>query len=162
MKEKPRAYLDTSVISAYFDARTPDRMEITQKFWAINRELYDFEISEVTVAEIQKTPSKQRRDEMESLIASLPVQILTKAAHELAQVFQTNNLVPPKKDEDALHLAVAVERGYDVLVSWNFRHMVNVKTQLLLPSLSAQRGYFKKLLILSPVQFQEDESNELA
>ena len=60
------------------------------------------------------------------------------------------NLVPPSKIEDAQHLAIAVENGLDLLVSWNFSHMVSVRTQKRLPEICAAQRYFKQLLIVSP------------
>jgi hypothetical protein len=47
----------------------------------------------------------------------------------LSLEYLTANLVPARKSEDAQHLAIAVENGFDFLVSWNFEHMVNAKTQ---------------------------------
>jgi predicted nucleic acid-binding protein len=48
-------YLDTSVISAYFDARTPQRQELTRRFWhsSLGMELV---ISRIVLLELQKDP----------------------------------------------------------------------------------------------------------
>lgn len=153
-------YLDTSVISAYFDNRTPLRMVDTQSFWKLQGELR-FTISDVGLAEIERTPQSARKAQMLELVQDLPVLELTPTAERLAEQCLKENLVPAKKVEDAHHLALAVVSGMDYLVSWNFRHMVNYRTAEKLPLLAAKNGYFKRLTIFSPSAFsgglEEDE-----
>lgn len=73
------------------------------------------------------------------------------------------DLVPAKKIEDALHLAIAVEQGFDMIISWNFRQMVNKKTKFRLPELSIENGYSGKLLVDTPQIFDiGDEDDDLA
>lgn len=73
--------------------------------------------------------------------------------HSLAQAFVAGNLVPDRKRADAIHLALAVHYGMDYLASWNFDHMVQVKTKRRLPVLAAEHGYFKHPMIVSPQEF---------
>ena len=148
-----KIYLDTSVPSAYFDTRWPYRMEVTQRFWQATLLEYQLIVSEVTLAEIKATPNAVRRQEMYDLVVGLPVLNLKPRSLQLSLEFLSASLVPPKKREDAQHLAIAVENGFDFLVSWNFEHMVNAKTQKRLSVISAQHGYFKQLLIVSPEAF---------
>ena len=63
MRRKIRVYLDTSVISALFDERNPERKSLTEAFFA---EIGNFEtfISEITVAEIERTPDMELRSKM--------------------------------------------------------------------------------------------------
>ena len=51
---KTKVYLDTSVVSALFDERTPERLTMTSNFWS---KLSDYEvfISELVVEELEKT-----------------------------------------------------------------------------------------------------------
>lgn len=65
------------------------------------------------------------------------------------------NLVPQNKLDDALHLALAAVAGVDVLASWNFRHMVNLKVKQDLPVLLAQERYFRQYAIISPYEYRE-------
>jgi hypothetical protein len=87
------------------------------------------------------------------LLLKFELVTLTTAAEKLALDFKAANLVPANKFEDALHLAIAVERGFEFIVSWNFSHMVNAKTQKRLPVISAQHGYFHQTLIYCPSSF---------
>ena len=50
-----KLYLDTSVASAYFDNRSPYRMQITRIFWHTAVTEYQLVVSEVTLAEIKAT-----------------------------------------------------------------------------------------------------------
>lgn len=163
--EKEIIYLDTSVISAYFDLRTPNRMSITREFWHAVKNEYQLVLSDVTLTEMERTPSKERLQEMKDLVQGFRVVTTSKKTRDLAIQFIKADLVPPKKIEDALHLAIAVERSFDILVSWNFRHMVNRKTKQKLPVLSTQNGYSAKLLVDTPQIFcpgDEEEEYDLA
>ena len=63
MKHRLKVYLDTSVISALFDERNPERKSLTESFF---KEIENFEtfISDITIAEIEKTPDKQIKKNM--------------------------------------------------------------------------------------------------
>ena len=67
---KLRTYLDTSVFSAYFDERAPDRLLLTRDFW---RRTAEFEIatSELTRRELEATPDAGRRAELLRLLARI-------------------------------------------------------------------------------------------
>lgn len=145
-------YLDTSVISAYFDARTPQRQELTRRFWhsILGMELV---ISRIVLLELEKTPNAQRKDEMLSLVEGLLLVQNDARVEQLATAISAENIVPPTKFEDAQHLASAIVHGIDYLVSWNFKHMVNFKTMDRLPIVAARHSYFKQLRIVSPQAF---------
>jgi hypothetical protein len=38
------------------------------------------------------------------------------------------DILPPKSIDDSIHIASAVTKDCDVIVSWNFKHIVNVRT----------------------------------
>ncbi|HIB67695.1 MAG TPA: hypothetical protein EYO33_21990 [Phycisphaerales bacterium] len=45
--------------------------------------------------------------------------------------------------------------GVDVVVSWNFRHLVNLKVKQRLPVILAQGRYLRHFDIISPYEFSE-------
>ena len=47
-------------------------------------------------------------------------------AEELADRYVSEGIIPESHSDDALHLAMATVAEADMVVSWNFRHMVNV------------------------------------
>ena len=148
-------YLDTSVVSAYFDGRAESRQEDTRQFWEFSRTC-QFVVSRLVVNEIRRTPTVSRRDEMLQLVEGLSSLLTSKEAEALALDFIHEGLVPVNKVDDALHLALAVTAGVDFLVSWNFKHMVNYKTVKKLPVLAAKNGYFKQLIVISPAAFTDE------
>jgi hypothetical protein len=107
----------TSVPSAFFDSKWPYRQQVTQEFWPYALSEYQLAISEVTLAEIEATPNLTRRQEMLDLVTPVPVLDLTPKSALLSLEFLAANVVPAKKREDARHLAIAVENGFDFLVS---------------------------------------------
>jgi len=37
-----------------------------------------------------------------------------------------HKVVPPRYEEDAFHVAIATIHKLDLIVSWNFKHLVNI------------------------------------
>lgn len=72
MERRMKIYLDTSVISALFDERNPERRSLTKAFFA---EVGNFEtfISEITVAEIEHTPDMEFRSKMMDAVSRFSV-----------------------------------------------------------------------------------------
>jgi hypothetical protein len=50
-------------------------------------------------------------------------------------------IINEKYRSDALHIAVATVSGVDVLVSWNFKHIVNLNRIKLFNSINLKEGY---------------------
>jgi len=124
---KTKIYLDTSVISALFDERTPERLAMTSGFWS---KLGDYEvfISELVIDELEKA-SEQVRDKMFSAIRDFIVLKISREAEELAQIYVKQGIFPEKYFDDALHVALASVNQIGILLSWNFAHLVKLKTR---------------------------------
>lgn len=148
-----RIYLDTSIPSTYFDDRTPDRQEVTRDFWARASSQDDLFASGLVLAELEQTPSEEKRHRMRNLIAPLKRLAITPEALRLARVLHQGQLVPANKLDDAIHLALAAVEGMDAVVSWNFRHMVNLKVKQNLPAILAREGYFRQFQIIAPYEY---------
>ncbi len=59
--KKQKIYLDTTVPSAYFDARAPDRELLTKIFWSDRLPDFDPVISNIVLSEIHDTPNEEKR-----------------------------------------------------------------------------------------------------
>lgn len=68
---KMKAYLDTSVISALFDERTPERQNLTKAAWDI-LDNYDVYISELVLDELSAAPPR-RVEEFQRIIVGFSV-----------------------------------------------------------------------------------------
>ena len=155
--KKKRIYLDTSVPSAYFDDRWPDRQDLTRKFWKRLNE-YDVFVSVVTYEEIGRM--KDRLPEKESsllrLIDGILVLPTTPEAERLADQYLGHGIIPASQIEDALHLAIATLSAVDYLISWNFKHLVNVKTREKANALNALLGH-PTMGIITPPELAGEE-----
>jgi len=136
---KLRVYVDTSVFSAFLDERAPARQVETRSFFD---RLPEFEASTSTVArrELEATPDAERRAKLLELLHGVAVHQVTDEARELARLYLDEAVFSPKSVNDALHLAVAVLTRHDVLVSWNFEHLVNRRSRARVKDLSISRG----------------------
>lgn len=119
-----RVYLDTSVLSVYLDDRTPDRRDETRLFWARLSE-FEASTSELTREELALTPDEGKREQLISLLQQVAVWPITGEMRQLAHRYVEEEVFAAKVFNDALHVAAAVLTRHDVLVSWNFKHLVN-------------------------------------
>ncbi len=124
-----RVYLDTTVPSAYYDDRAPDRQRLTQEFWRGRCPEMDAVISAITLLEIRNTPNEDKRQKMEDLVQNLTVLSFSNEADNLAQEYVRRGIFPGRCIADANHVAIAVVHGVGYLASWNFRHLVRVSTR---------------------------------
>ena len=136
---KLRLYFDTSVFSAYYDARVPDRQQQTQEFW---KRLDKFEIStsEIARQELSKTSDPEQRLKLYQLLQPFIILSVTEEMRLLAQGYLTRGLFTPVMFNDALHVAVAVLSRQDILLSWNFKHLVNRRRRAMINEVSISKG----------------------
>ena len=102
---------------------------------------YAMVISEVTLVELEKAPVLVREHLEripESLIEVLP---LDAEAEALATEYIRDGAVGKHQRADALHIAIATAARIDVLVSWNFKHIVNLRRIHAFNAVNLKRGY---------------------
>ena len=123
-----KIYLDTSVLSAYFDLRKPMRQLITQKWFQNDLKKYNSYISTLVLQEIGAHPDDQKKAELLSLVDQYSINVLelNDGIFDIAASYRKK--VIPKEINDSLHLATAAFYKLDAIVSWNFKHIVNLKT----------------------------------
>jgi len=121
---KLRVYLDTSVFSVYYDDRTPDRQGETKAFWLRLNE-FEAATSELAREELVLTPDSGQRSKLLALMEGLTVHAVTDEMKTLAHRYVEKDVFAIKVFNDALHVAAAVLTRQDMLVSWNFKHLVN-------------------------------------
>ena len=128
MKYRLKLYLDTSVISALFDERNPERKALTELFFS-EIENYDVYISSITIAEVNNTPDEELRKKMKKKLAPFSVFTISEEVEDLTKKILEMNAIQESYSEDAYHVAVAIINNVDFLLSWNFRHIVRKKTK---------------------------------
>lgn len=121
-------YLDTSVISALFDGKNPERKSLTEAFFKGIEEFEPY-ISDITVAEVEQTPDIELRTKMKGVTSQFQLLFSSEEVEWLASQYIQHGAVPKLYEEDAYHIALAVINEIDFLLSWNFRHIVRRKTR---------------------------------
>lgn len=116
--------MDTSVIGGYFDVEFAK--ETQELFDNLAHSRYDIMYSSVTEDELLNAP-KQVREFLETIPTNLKKRVkLTEEAVKLADTYIAENVVGQTSREDCFHIALATINKADVLVSWNFKHIVNI------------------------------------
>ena len=142
-----KIYLDTSVIGGCFDD------EFLK--WS-NGLIEDFKknifipvISEVVETELKDAPYNVK--EIYNILRNLNCIVLeiTDEALELATIYQERKILTPKYFDDGLHIALATINKIDLLVSWNFKHIVHFDKIRLFNAVNIEYGY-KSIEIYSP------------
>jgi hypothetical protein len=88
-----------------------------------------------------------------------PIELeVTDDAKSLAVKYIEKKIVPEKKDNDALHVAVATVNEVDAIVSWNYRHLANLRKAELFNGANLEEGYLKRIEIVTPMEVSSYES----
>jgi hypothetical protein len=135
---------------------SPDEKEVTKELvHAIKRGTYTAFISSAVLEEISKAPESKQKA-LVSLVEKydlIPLEI-DEEIESLAGLYIKNKVIPQKYEMDAVHIAVAVINDLDVIVSWNFEHIVTLKTKLSVNGINKMEGY-KEIEIYSPMEVIE-------
>ena len=148
MIRKPKVYWDTSVISALFDKWNPDRQELTEIFFNSIENFEPF-ISEITMTEIEETNDVKLRKKLIEKAQKFTLLNITDDDEKLAKLYVQNGAIPENYSEDAFHIAIAVVNEMDYLLSWNFKHIVRLKTKEIVKMVNTLNN-FRYLEILTP------------
>jgi predicted nucleic acid-binding protein len=154
---KQRIYIDTSVIGGYYD----------EEFEAFTIPLFDrikkgefiFLYSTVTQDELENAPLNVK--ELVQHLNAEYTEFLDPSddAVALANEYIAEKVVGQTSYADCLHIALATVYRADYLISWNFKHIVNVQRIRGYNAINIKNGY-KQLEIRSPRDFIQYENNE--
>ncbi len=158
--KKLKLYIETSGWNFYYADDSPEKRDITIEFFdLVGKNLYDIYISDVVIREILRA-SEFEQKQLFALIEKYSPQefSLTKEAEELAQSYIDRGVVPSSSWEDALHVAIATIEEMDVILSWNFKHLANIRREEKFHSVNLTEGYMKPLQIVTPMRVMNDEN----
>ena len=151
-----RIYIDTSVFGGHFDEEFKEHT--IPLFDRIKAGDFVILYSIVTQDELENAPGK-----VQELVKSLRVDLtefieITNETIELANEYITEKVVGQTSYADCLHIALATINRADFLVSWNFKHIVNIERIRGYNSINIKNGY-KQLEIRSPREFEKYEDD---
>lgn len=153
MKNPIRIYVDTSVFGGVFD---DDFMRPSRIFFAqVKAEKFKLVTSVVVRREIGAAPEEVRTF-FSKLAGKAEICEITKEAVQLQQQYIKAGVVSAKWNDDALHVALATVSGCGLIVSWNFKHIVNFKKIPLYNGVNGNNGY-PAISIHSPLEVIENE-----
>jgi predicted nucleic acid-binding protein len=134
-----RIYLDTSVIGGYYDTEFEEDTRIL--FEKIKLGQFHVVLSDITEGELQEAPEMIRNLFIELSAESATKIELTEEAVQLADTYLAEKVVGKTSRVDCFHIALATIQRVDILVSWNFKHIVNVQRIRGYNSVNMKLGY---------------------
>ncbi len=131
-----KVYVDTSVFGGCFDAEFEE--------WS-NKLLEEFKLG-LKVVVISDLTLKEPATNVRNLVEEIPEEhkeyvILNDEARGLARHYIEEGVVSEGYLVDAQHIAIATVSRVDVLVSWNFKHIVNLSKIRLYNAVNLKYGY---------------------
>ena len=153
---KQRIYIDTSVFGGHFDDEFKEHT--IPLFDRINAGEFVILYSTVTQEELENAPTNVKQ-----LVQSLKVELTefidaNEDVVDLATEYITEKVVGKTSYADCLHIALATINRADFLVSWNFKHIVNMERIRGYNAINIKNGY-KQLEIRSPREFEKYEDD---
>ena len=136
---KARIYVDASVVGGCEDQEFARHSLQLMEYFV--RGEFTFVLSTLTVQELAAAP-----DEVRGRLALVPeahieTLQLDAEARELAEAYIDAGVITSKMRADAQHIAIATVARVDVLVSWNFKHIVNLQRIHGYNSVNLRSGY---------------------
>jgi hypothetical protein len=132
-----KIYIENSVVGGYFD---DEFKEHTQKlFDEFRKGLSKPIISSHVIAELENGAPGYVKENLKTI--DYEEYTVNEEMIQLAEKYMEQKIVSKNYYSDALHIAVATVIGVDVLVSWNFKHIVNLDKIKLFNSVNLREGY---------------------
>ncbi len=151
---KQRFYFDTSVFGGVYDAEFDEAT--LQLFERVNMGQIICVYSDLTERELLTAPLK-----VKTYFAGIPKDCLEKVIVNdeilsLALRYVNEKVVGATSFDDCIHIATATINKVDILVSWNFKHIVNVYRIRGYNSINIRSNYIS-LEIRSPKEVLQNE-----
>lgn len=152
---KKRIYTDTSVIGGCLDIEFEDGSnKLLEEFKSGKSILV---VSDLTLVELENAP-----EAVKDILKQVPIEFVeylefSKEASTLAETYLGEGVVSEKSRVDAQHIATATVNHADVLVSWNFKHIVNLDRIHGYNSVNLKLGYHM-IEIRTPIEVLKYEN----
>ena len=141
-------YCDTSVIGGIADSEFS--IHSRQFFKNVGAGLFSLVISPVVDDEINSGGTPQTViTEYDNLLEYCEIAKVTEEALELQNAYLREKILTPRWEDDALHVALATVHNCDIIVSWNFKHIVHLQKIPMYNAVNTLKGY-TNLSIVSP------------
>jgi hypothetical protein len=127
---KPTVYIETTIPSYYFDEREALAVQCarTREWWDKERAGYECFTSPEVMAELDDGDYPHQQDCL-ALVQNVPMLGGNPQITRIADVYWAEQLMPLPPCSDAIHLAFASYYRIDFLLTWNIRHLANVRKE---------------------------------
>jgi hypothetical protein len=157
MMKTKSVYLETSIIS-YLTALPTNNLiasayqKISKKWWKESLFKYNPYISQAVIDEIRKGDEKAAQRRL-SAVENIELADISMETYQLSTKYFEILDIPEKARLDTLHIACAVLNEIDYILSWNFKHIANVRTREKISTFNAIRG-LKNPMICTPEELE--------
>ena len=153
MKKPIKLYIDTSVWNFALETERSDCLMTNEFLQAIKSNEYSVFISDIVLSEILNA-YEPRRSKLQELLNIYGYEMLNvdESTRDLANIYIKEGLIPQNEINDSQHIAVATVNRCNLLVSWNFKHMVKAKVIMGVHYINHREG-FGLIDIVSPEHF---------
>ena len=142
------AYTDTSVFGGVFD---DEFMVASREFFDLVRQgRFELVVSDISRKEIASAPA-QVRSLFDEMLPLLRIVAVDEEVLRLRDAYVSAGIVSPKWADDAGHVAAATVGAADLIVSWNFKHIVHFDKIRLYNAINMLNGY-REIDIRSPAE----------
>ncbi len=133
-----RVYADTSVYGGAFDREFAEHSGLFFEQVKLGR--FRLVTSALVEDELDPAPAEVQRlyQSLADLVETVPI---TPDAARLQQAYLDAGILSERSSEDALHVAVATVHGCEILVSWNYRHIVHMEKGPRYNAVNVLHGY---------------------
>jgi len=152
-QEDVRIYADTSVFGGVFDTEFEEPSKAF--FSAVKQSRFVLVSSELVRQEIQAGP-KRVKDFFSDILPIVEIAEITAEALKLQHAYTDAGILSEKYSTDALHVALATVSQASLIVSWNFKHIVNFQKIPMYNAVNTLHGY-REIAIYSPLEVIEYE-----
>jgi len=152
-KRTIRTYADTSVFGGVFDEEFAAASKAF--FSAVKKAKFVLVTSELVRQEVQAGP-KTVRELFLDILPVADIAEITAEALKLQQAYTDAGILSEEYSTDALHVALATVAQASLVISWNFKHIVNFQKIPMYNAVNTLRGY-AEIAIYSPLEVIEYE-----
>lgn len=136
---RSRIYIDTSVIGGCLDGEFEEySKQLFEEFSAGKKTVV---ISDLVLLELEGAPQSVKKVLNNVSEENIEYVSLNEESIQLANSYLKDGVVAESSISDARHIAIATVERVDILVSWNFKHIVNINRIHLLNSVNLKLGY---------------------
>ncbi len=141
-------YADTSVYGGVFDDEFAEPS--TEFFNLVRSGTFTLCMSEIVHQELADAPAEVKTL-FQEMLPYCRLLVIGPEALALQEAYLAENILTKKWYDDALHVALATVTDCDVIVSWNFQHIVNFRKIPLFNAVNVLKGY-RQIAIYSPLE----------